>query len=308
MYSENPDVFDDLSGQCATQEIMNSMELYGATPPIDEADTRPMPEERDGQATLDEMFGGLSELLSDTCLESEASDILWNMVNVFQRKLIKLDKGFDQLAFEVRRSMREQDGTEVKSVELEKLEIRANATNDARDYFESMRDVAADLFAVHTGHPWLPAQGSRSSRSGLTASVVSGRDFLAATERKKTQALAPEGPKVVIAGGQDFNDHNKIFNVLDEVRKKYSDMVLVHGGAPNGVDLIAAKWASSRNVNQVAFKPDWNKYGKSRAGFVRKDQMLEILPIGVLTFPGSGLTENLSDKAIKMGIPTKKYN
>ena len=47
--------------------------------------------------------------------------------------------------------------------------------------------------------------------------------------------------------------------------------------------------------------------GKSRAGFKRNDAMLELLPIGVLAFPGTGITENLVDKARSMGIPTKKY-
>jgi hypothetical protein len=31
--------------------------------------------------------------------------------------------------------------------------------------------------------------------------------------------------------------------------------------------------------------------------------MLETLPIGVIIFPGSGIVENLADKARKMGIP-----
>ena len=33
-------------------------------------------------------------------------------------------------------------------------------------------------------------------------------------------------------------------------------MVLLHGGSPNGAELIAAKWASNRKVPQIAFKPD----------------------------------------------------
>jgi hypothetical protein len=307
MYSETPDIFDQLTGQSATHEIMNSMELYGATPPTDEVDPRPMPDQDHSFATLEVVFDSLAQTFADTCLESEATDVLWNTVNVFQRKLDRLDKGFDQLAFEIRRSMREQDGTEVKSVELEKLEIRATATNQARDYFETLRDHAAELFSVQTGQPWMPARGSRTSRSNLTAAVVDSREFLAATERKKTQALAPEGPKVVVAGGMNFNDHTLIFDALDKVHSKHPDMVLVHGGAPKGSDLIAAKWAAARKIDQVVFKPDWNKYGKSRAGFVRNDQMLELLPIGVIAFPGTGITENLVDKARGMGIPIKKY-
>ena len=307
MYSETPDVFDDLTGQSATHDIMNRMELFGAMPPADEVDPRPLPDRDQSFTALSVMFDALAETLADTCLESETTDVLWNTVSVFQRKLDRLDKGFDQTAFEIRRSMREQDGSEVKSVELEKLEIRARATGQARDYFEGLRDHAADLFSIQTGQPWMPARGSRTSRSNLTAAVVDSREFLAATERKKTQSQTPEGPKVVVAGGMDISDHTLVFDALDKVHAKHPDMVLVHGGAPKGTDLIAAKWATARKIAQVVFKPDWNKYGKSRAGFVRNDQMLELLPIGVLAFPGTGITENLVDKARGMGIPTKKF-
>ena len=53
---------------------------------------------------------------------------------------------------------------------------------------------------------------------------------------------------------------------------------------------------------QVAFKPDWTRH-KNAAPFKRNDAMLEALPIGVIVFPGSGIVENLADKARKMGIP-----
>jgi len=307
MYSEIPDVFDDLNGQSATAEIMNRMALYGATPPADEEDHRPLPDQDEGFAAVDVMFEALSEVFEDTCLEGETTDMLWNAVNVFQRKLERLDKGFDQLGFEIRRSIREQDGTEIKSAELEALGRRAQATSAARDTFEGLRDHAAERFSVITGHPWLPSRGSKVSRTGITAAVVDSREFLAATERQKNQSLAPEGAKVVVAGGMDFNDHELIWSALDKTRAKHADMVLVHGGAPKGVDLIAARWAETRNVAQVVFKPDWNRYGKKRAGFVRNDQMLDLMPIGVLAFPGTGLTENLVDKARGLGIPAKKF-
>jgi hypothetical protein len=31
--------------------------------------------------------------------------------------------------------------------------------------------------------------------------------------------------------------------------------------------------------------------------------MLEALPLGVIAFPGSGISKNLADKARRMGIP-----
>ena len=66
--------------------------------------------------------------------------------------------------------------------------------------------------------------------------------------------------------------------------------------------MIASKWADARKVAQVAFKPDWTRHAKA-APFKRNDQMLDILPIGVVVFPGTGIQDNLADKAKKMGIP-----
>ncbi len=83
-------------------------------------------------------------------------------------------------------------------------------------------------------------------------------------------------------------------------------MVLLHGGSPKGAELIAAKRADNRKVTQVTFKPDWTKYAKA-APFKRNDAMLDAMPIGVIHFPGTGIQDNLADKARKLGIPVMKF-
>ena len=103
----------------------------------------------------------------------------------------------------------------------------------------------------------------------------------------------PLGPSARLTGGAPDEG--------GQVRTKYPDMVLLHGGSPKGAELIAAKWAEARGVTQVAFKPDWTKHAKA-APFKRNDQMLDVLPIGVIVFPGSGIQDNLADKARKLGI------
>ena len=35
--------------------------------------------------------------------------------------------------------------------------------------------------------------------------------------------------------------------------------------------------------------------------------MLEVLPIGVMVVPGTGIQDNLADKAKKLGIPVWKF-
>jgi YspA, cpYpsA-related SLOG family len=83
-------------------------------------------------------------------------------------------------------------------------------------------------------------------------------------------------------------------------------MVLLHCGSPKGAELIATKWATNRKAPQIAFKPDWTKHAKA-APFKRNDAMLEVLPIGVMVFPGTGIQDNLADKARKLGIPVWRF-
>ena len=135
--------------------------------------------------------------------------------------------------------------------------------------------------------------------------MIDSRDFLAAKRKADTSVLIPVGPKIAFTGGLDFNDDRLIWDRLDKVHAKHPDMVLLHGGSPKGAERIAACWADNRKVPQIAFKPDWTRHAKA-APFKRNDAMLSILPIGVMVAPGSGIQDNLADKAKKLGIPVWK--
>jgi hypothetical protein len=136
--------------------------------------------------------------------------------------------------------------------------------------------------------------------------MIDSRDFLAAKRRAETEVLLPAGPKIAFSGGDDFNDHRLIWAKLDQVHAKHPDMVLMHGGSPKGAERSPPRWADNRKVPQVAFKPDWTKHAKA-APFKRNDQMLDVLPIGVIVFPGTGIQDNLADKARKLGIPVYRF-
>jgi len=60
--------------------------------------------------------------------------------------------------------------------------------------------------------------------------------------------------------------------------------------------------SNTEGRDALAFKPDWAKHAKA-APFKRNDAMLDVLPIGVIVFPGDGINDNLADKARKLGIP-----
>jgi hypothetical protein len=205
-----------------------------------------------------------------------------------------------------KRSQKEQDGSEIRSVELERLVAEGLTLIERRNSMELFRDLAADQFERQTGSSWRPRSASMVNHRTLTATMIDSRDFLAAKRRAETEVLLPAGPKIAFTGGLDFNDHAAIWHTLDKVRGKHPDMVLLHGGSPKGAERIAACWADNRKVPQVVFKPDWNRHARA-APLKRNDHIINVLPIGVIVFPGSGISANLADKAKKLGIPVWKF-
>ena len=143
----------------------------------------------------------------------------------------------------------------------------------------------------------------------MTAALIDSRDFLAAKRRAETEIMLPEGTRIAFSGGAECNDHKRIWDTLDNwtLMPDTPTWLLLHGATPKGADRIAACWAESRKVTQVAFKPDWAKHAKA-APFRRNDQLLATMPKGVIIFPGSGITGNLADKARKLGIPVWRFD
>lgn len=103
--------------------------------------------------------------------------------------------------------------------------------------------------------------------------------------------------KVLVCGGRDYDDKQKVYSVLDALggssigdrpNPSWSprpDLVIIHGGA-NGADLLADSWATVNWVAVVEYKADWNTHGK-KAGYLRNKQMLEEgKPDLVIAFPG----------------------
>ena len=67
------------------------------------------------------MFDALVATLTDTRLEPDLPDLLWSLVNLFHRRIDRIERALDANECDQRRSQREQDGSEVRSVELERL-------------------------------------------------------------------------------------------------------------------------------------------------------------------------------------------
>jgi len=289
-----------------TDHVLNELQLYGYRPFADEPDQRLLPDGNEVVRAIADIFDALISTLEDTRLEPDLDDLLWSTVNTFQRAVDRVNRELDTNEQAQKRSQKEQDGSEVKSVELERLIAEGKTLVERQTAFELMRDEAAEHYERQVGKIWLPRTGSRVNHRNLTATMIDSRDFVMAKKRAEQEVLLPPGPKIVVTGGLDFDNHMLIWAKLDQVHEKHPDMVLVHGKAPKGVPKIASLWAKNRKVPQIGFAPDWAKHGRA-APFKRNDEMLEIMPKGVLHFPGNGIDDNLADKAKKLGIPVWKH-
>jgi hypothetical protein len=285
-----------------TEHALTELQLQGYRPFQDEPDPRPLPEGRLIAGAVADIFDALVVSLQDTRLEPDLEDLLWSTVNLFHRAAKRVERQLDDNEQAQRRNQSEQDGSEIRSVELERLIAEGLTLIERRNCMELFRDQAGEHFARYTGSHWHPRNGSMVNHRALTATMIDSRDFLAAKRRSETEVMLPNGPKIAFSGGLDFNDHRLIWDKLDQVHAKHPDMVLLHGGSPKGAERIAARWADHRKVPQITFKPDWNRHAKA-APFKRNDAMLQTLPIGILLAPGSGIQANLGDKGRRLGIP-----
>ncbi|SFD95091.1 DUF2493 domain-containing protein [Salipiger profundus] len=295
------DEFEPDHSTSPTGHVIEALELYGYRPAEGEADPRITPEDTAIQGAVADIFDALISTMADTSLDFDLDEIMWSTVNSFHRAVERIERKLDDNEQAQKRLQREQDGSEVKSVQLEGLIGIGQNLMERRDSMETFRETAADLYLRSTGTPWSPRSGSRVNHRQMTSAMIDSRDFLAAKRRADNEVLLPAGPKIAFSGG-DTTDHRLIWDRLDQVHAKHPDMVLLHGGSPKGAERIAATWADNRKVAQVAFKPDWTRHAKA-APFKRNDRMLDTMPIGVIIFPGTGIQENLADKARKMGIP-----
>src|SRR5690554_5631559 len=238
------DEFEPDHSKSPTGHAIEELELYGYRPLEDEADPRITPADHVIQGAVSDIFDALISTMADTSLDFDLDEIMWSTVNTFHRAVERVERKLDDNEQAQKRLQREQDSSEVKSVQLERLIENGQSLIERRDSLEVFRESAADRYLAATGSPWSPRTGSRVNHRHLTAAMIDSRDFLAAKRRAETEVMLPAGPKIAFSGG-DTTDHRTIWAKLDRVHAKHPDMVLLHGGSPKGAEKIAARWADT---------------------------------------------------------------
>src|SRR5439155_5994682 len=155
-----------------TDHVLSELQLFGYRPFDDEPDPRPLPEGKMIAGAVADIFDALVATLSDTRLEPDLDDLLWSTVNLFHRAVDRIERQLDDNEHAPQRSQREQNGSEVRSVELERLTVEGITLIERRNSMELFRDQAAERFEVHTGSPWRPRSGSLVNHRTLTAAMI----------------------------------------------------------------------------------------------------------------------------------------
>ena len=107
--------------------------------------------------------------------------------------------------------------------------------------------------------------------------------------------------KVIIAGGRNFEDFNKLCRVCDVFLQDQNKVEIV-SGAYKGADLLGERYASERNYSINQFPADWRRYGKS-AGLKRNAEMANYANILIAFWDGKSKgTKHMMDTALEKGL------
>lgn len=281
------------------QAFTETVDQYRIVPGEDPTDA-PMPDPVAVEHATDMLVRTIFDVLHDTRLESIADRIAWGVVHSLHKVTEQIEGQGDKAAMGVKSLIRQADGSEVGSRELEEAQQLCQSLDETRDALACMRDHAAATYLAETGKPWSAPRASLTS-SKRTASVVAATDFLAARRKRKIDAHAPQGPVVIFSGGQVWEDYQLLYDRLDAIRARVPNMILATSAQDRGCDAIAAAWAAQSGCKLVTF--GINRRLGNRAGFVRNEQLLRLRPVEAIVCEGSGLQSHLAREVRKQGIP-----
>jgi len=269
---------------------------------VDAPEALDMPDPQMARYAVEMVMTTLFDVFRDTRMESYAADLAWGFVNSFHMVAKRIENREDDAAKDLGELARCFDPSEIYATELEDKQLLAQTLFDARQAMECMRDHAGEVYRVETGRPFSTTKGSRVS-SGFTASQIEAKDFLAMRSRSRREEYAPTGPVVAFSGGsKGWEDHELIWDRLDNIKARVPEMILVTTAQTKGCDQIAAAWASSRGVKLVMFRLQGSATDRT-AGFKRNDKIVDLRPVEAIVCEGSGLQANLAQKLRQAGTP-----
>ncbi len=110
--------------------------------------------------------------------------------------------------------------------------------------------------------------------------------------------------KVIIAGGRNFNDYNKLRESCNNILVNQKDVEIVSGTAA-GADTLGERYAQEKGYEVKKFPAQWDLYGKS-AGYKRNQQMAEYADGLIAFWDGKSRgTKHMIDIANNKGLKVR---
>ena len=110
--------------------------------------------------------------------------------------------------------------------------------------------------------------------------------------------------KVIIAGGRNFRDYDKLKESCDNILVNQKEVEIVSGTAA-GADILGERYAQEKGYEVKKFPAQWDLYGKS-AGYKRNQQMAEYADGLIAFWDGKSKgTKHMIDIANKMGLKVR---
>lgn len=112
------------------------------------------------------------------------------------------------------------------------------------------------------------------------------------------------GIKLIVAGGRDFNDKQRMSEILDAWVANYGRTGFsVVSGMARGADLLAWEYCRRNRVKCYEFPADWGQHGKA-AGHIRNAEMARFADILIAFWDGESKgTKNMIQVMGREGKP-----
>ena len=111
--------------------------------------------------------------------------------------------------------------------------------------------------------------------------------------------------RILVCGGRDYKNRDRIHEILSEY--KHIPNVEFISGMARGADILAWKWCKSNGIFCHECPANWKKH-LSNAGFIRNQEMLDMNPDLVISFPGGNGTAHMCRITKRKRTPLRKID
>lgn len=119
---------------------------------------------------------------------------------------------------------------------------------------------------------------------------------------------------VAVIGSRGYSNYNEFSEVLRSFLSNYGNVRIVSGGALSGADKLVKRFCAEEGYALTEHFPDWARFGRSRAGFIRNQEIWKDADIGIAFWDGKSpgtahsfkISKNMNKEFTVFNLESKK--